>query len=998
MGNTPSSKESRTRHWPALRAARVRLLRAKHAKHALRARVSRKKHRFAQALRGGNKYNAIVVPEARASVSVQLADKSLVVASKELVDLLLISNTKPCTVQSGMTSAMFAELERYASNPGADCKDACDADAFLAMFDVSLDDDWQVPNFDKYILKSVWQAMTSSVSASKSTVRMDVATTTLLVKRFDNFNNLNSQVRLLCNYIVARVPRSLSHIPWLCAQTPAFQDAAQLRKHVLCLATQTHKAFKGYHVCGMFDDERFVYYNYDTKSLYCRYLGGTTPLPVRIVAFDRRNIDLNDLSRNIAIYDPTGNTLLVRDCWYGSKQSLVCNQAGVPKTGFEHVNISPYDRAVLSRLALVVMRNNQVSMYELSTGRLVKQIPAGDKTAKYTHLAASHNNIVDECCLVWHVQTSTKRHVKAYNYLTDKVAHVCTIDDDDNDAVQQIATTGGKTIYVLLKSHTGYKVSTYSIGYYYDLKWQHDSTKHGRYVLPCEAVPLSESYKLNKSTQSCVPQFNMLTQVRDNRYITNVHQCQVVHFPQLNWHILLIGEAHTSYTSETLCWSEFMKELASQVSRSDKLHVYHECEVFEPGLIGGDVVFSLSNMSEVCKQLDAQQVLKLHCWDTRDKQAIQWGKDTDPLIDHLTHEQVNSSLPAYVRAQRERFADERSHDSYSQKMIAYMKALHEMLVSAYNAISLPERIKMQLTVDDVKTVVCDGMCSIDKKYQCALTDIYLFYLLLGNNNAYSMVYGGDAHIVTIHKLLKHFAKVAGISCVTTDIMSKPFAFNTAHVDNVAKELMRQKLASNDDSSDDGNDGGGDGNDQASPARIDAVHADSDTWLLRNPDRLGPVEDDSYDDQDGGGDGGDDYDGGHGNDHDGVGDGGDDHDGGGDGGDDYDGGHGNDHDDGGDSGNDHDDGGDGGNDKDSGHGNDHDDGGDGGDEHDGGGDGGNDKDSGGENEVTGAADDSTSMLHSYNMRLPSKRGINDTTFTSSTSKHIKRNRPSHGLVG
>ena len=227
--------------------------------------------------------------------------------------------------------------------------------------------------------------------------------------------------------------------------------------------------------------------------------------------------------------------------------------------------------------------------------------------------------------------------------------------------------------------------------------------------------------------------------------------------------------------------------------------MYHECKLFKPRVLtGGDVKFSLTNMSDICKKFSTCRELELHCWDTRDRQAIQWGQDA-PLITYVTHKKVDEAgLRSYVESDsyRARYKNPTTVQHYANKLLSYMPNLHKMMIAAYDAVALPPKIKAHIKIDNLKEVLCKGnVCSDYKVYQCALTDIYLFYLLLKNNRTYSMVYGGYYHTGAIHKFFKHFAKVAEISCVTVDIMSKPFAFNTECVDSVANELMRQQLPS-----------------------------------------------------------------------------------------------------------------------------------------------------------------------------------------------------------
>lgn len=392
------------------------------------------------------------------------------------------------------------------------------------------------------------------------------------------------------------------------------------------------------------------------------------------------------------------------------------------------------------------------------------------------------------------------------SFLSDQVTLVCTL--EPGEVIHQIATTGARKIHVMSKNGDAWAVKTFETGYR-DVSWRLTDTLPERCLLPCEAVPVCTDYDLESWMDGYVPRFNMLTQKETaQQYITNVHVAHVVHIPRLDWHVFMIGEDHTSYTNETYYWSLFVEQLATSVRQQDVLHVYHECKLFKR-LSGGQVVFSLSNMSSICRALDAKQLLRLHCWDTRDRQAIEWEKDVEPLIEHLTHDTIKPSLHAYVDKQRDRFDDQQAHQAYSTKMATYMQTLHQHLISVFDTISLPQDIKRHITVDKLKGVLCDaGVCSAYQQYQCALTDIYLFYLLLSNNTTYSMVYGGYMHVGAVTKLLKHFAWVVGDSCLVVDMMEKPFAFNAANHQVIAQEMMRAPPSFASTSQNEGNGGSG----------------------------------------------------------------------------------------------------------------------------------------------------------------------------------------------
>ena len=289
--------------------------------------------------------------------------------------------------------------------------------------------------------------------------------------------------------------------------------------------------------------------------------------------------------------------------------------------------------------------------------------------------------------------------------------------------------------------------------------------------------------------------FNMPT-LRDypGKYITNVNRASIVHFPRFDWHVLLIGETHDSYSSEDRFWKDFVTQVATSISKTThKLHVYHECEA-KFDLVGGDVRHSLHSMFHICSALQDEGLVELHCWDPRDWSVLRLGKEKEALVNHLTHERVSDSLHTYVRDQRSHFLTDADHQVYDTKIKTYMQDVLDNVLDIYDRIVLPPEIKSRITIDDLKGVLCnDHTCHAYNVYQNALSDIYMFYLLLESEHSYSFVYGGVHHIEGLAKLLKYFARVTKASCVTTEMMDKPFAFNSGDADKVAQELLRGRL-------------------------------------------------------------------------------------------------------------------------------------------------------------------------------------------------------------
>ena len=761
-------------------------------------------------------------PIVRPQVSIQLVDKLVVAASRHLLDLMLVNNTTPCTLQSHMSAEMFEILDIYASDPDMD--HAVDAgffvedqvDMLLHTFEILLKDDFQVYNFDKFVLRRVWYQLNDRLDGDAASIQTNEAAQTRLESEFNNYNNLDERMRLVCNFIVANAPNSLKYMPWLCAQTFQFQrvelgQQATSAQHVdVQLADQARfatveenkdpKPVKQ----AVFDAQRFVYYDPDKNQLYCKHLHGTTRLPGDV--YDFAQPDSDDVSRRRVMYDPTGNNIFVRNVHFKGRRFMICDQFGVCKSTsgtFLDLRFGPSSLVVLTHWALVVMTDGQVAIYDTLYCNYVKGFAIKQTGAQITHMAASHSGCnVRACCVVW----QTEHRVEAYNFLSNQVTLVCTL--EPGEVIHQIATTGARKIHVMSKNGDAWAVKTFETGYR-DVSWRLTDTLPARCLLPCEAVPVCTDYDLESWMDGYVPKFNMLTQKEtDQQYITNVHVAHVVHIPRLDWHVFMIGEDHTSYTNETYYWSLFVEQLATSVRQQDVLHVYHECKLFKR-LSGGQIVFSLSNMSSICRALDAKKLLRLHCWDTRDRQAIEWEKDVEPLIEHLTHDTIKPSLHAYVDKQRDRFDDQQAHQTYSTNMATYMQTLHQQLISVFDTISLPQDIKRHITVDKLKGVLCDaGVCSAYQQYQCALTDIYLFYLLLSNNTTYSMVYGGYMHVGAITKLLKYFAWMVGDSCLVVDMMEKPFAFNAANHRVVAQEMMRAPPSIASTSQNEGNGGGG----------------------------------------------------------------------------------------------------------------------------------------------------------------------------------------------
>jgi hypothetical protein len=711
---------------------------------------------------------------------------------------------------------------------------------YLSALRASLEDKWNVCNFDKWLaFQMVAQLEQTEVGESSSVEEVLVGLDT----QFDNFATIDSRIRMQVGFIVHLTPGSEYLVPWMTSCYSFAYDLSNLDSSVV----------------AFYDLHHFVTIN-DGNLYVHAYKREPVQLPGRPgLGFKNTNTQSNDVSTQ-SMYDPSGWFVLIRNFGEQSAGSdfavcfTVCTRHA--EVLYPKLELRSTSLAVLTPDFAVVLQQRGLCMFDLFTSELKMSVEVAP--ALYCHLAASCMGDIENGCVVWcqakqglhqslvveDVVAFTNHDKKLFKALTnvqqsaESLSVACTNNTLLHVAstVQTHASKKPKVTYTTINlkkqriakfvgylAQDGLGIYTARVPETCQLSnnakaFEIYSTK---FALPVKmtSIALSEWFAINTPSEDVLSHF----------CVGNLKTVSVLHVANLNAHVCLMGEKHTLFTSSE-CTSVVMllerlfelvestktkmvdvfvenqqpKHANSSGTNSDTIlgpsypsypsyHIEPKSEYLE----GGQVYSALRNVQEFFARHKGN--IRIHNFNVRER--VGRLKLVTLYMPKHAHKFLHETSMPDKRDMKDYFLQHAVHDSDDEDLYgeymqasgpAFLAGLNEKLIASFKEIKLPDSVKAKLSVASLRTVLY-GNKHNKHTSQVLLTDILVFYNWLAQHNpadntpSYTFMYAGDHHVRNMRSMIQYLARVCESHVLEADLLQPGASFDIDLVDKLFEE-------------------------------------------------------------------------------------------------------------------------------------------------------------------------------------------------------------------